>query len=133
MNWTKAIIAGVVAGFVLWLANFVMHGLIMANAYTKYPVFSQEEANPILFLVIGILTSIMAAILFGKTRQSWGAGAMGGATFGFFLGLVAFFPQFYNSIVFEGFPYHLNWCWGGIVLIGMVIMGAVLGLMIKKE
>lgn len=133
MNWTKAIMAGVVAGIVLTLANYVMHGIIMANAYTKYPVFSQEQANPLLFFVIGIFTSIMAAILFDKTRQSWGAGITGGATFGFFLGLVAFFPNFYNSIVFEGFPYHLNWCWGGITMIGLVIMGAVLGLMIKRE
>lgn len=133
MNWTKVIVAGVVAGIVLTLANYVMHGVIMANAYTKYPVFSQEQANPIHFFVLGILTSIMAAILFGKSRQSWSAGASGGATFGFFLGLVAFFPQFYNSMVIEGFPYHLDWCWGGITLIGMVIMGAVLGLLIRRE
>jgi hypothetical protein len=133
MNWTKAITAGIVAGIALTVANFIMHGFIMANAYTKYPVFTQEEANPMFFVLLSILTSIMAAFLFAKTRQSWGAGFGGGATFGFFLGLVAFFPQFYNSMVFEGFPYHLNWCWGGIVMIGMVIMGGVLGLMIKKE
>ena len=56
MNWSKALIAGVVAGIVLWLANFLMHGVIMAETYMKYPVFTQEQANPVWFLVITAAT-----------------------------------------------------------------------------
>lgn len=132
MNWSKAIIAGVVGGVVQTLANYVMHRVIMAETYMKYSVFTQEQANPAHFFLIGICVAIMAAILFGKTRDSWGEGLRGGATYGFFLGLVAFFTPFYNSLVFEGFPYFMSWCWAGIYLIGFVILGAVLGAIMKK-
>ena len=120
MNWSK-------------LAGFVLHGVIMANTYMKYTeVFTQEQANPIWFLVIGICTTIVAAIIFAKTRGSWGEGVAGGATYGFFLGLFAFFPQFYNSLIIEGWPYYLGWCWAGIGMIEWVIVGAVLGLVYKQ-
>ncbi len=133
MNWTKAVLAGAVGAVAVWLADFVMHGVIMRNTYMKYPeVFSQEQANPLLFLWVGLFIAVAAAILFAKTRACWAEGVVGGVTFGFFLGLVLFFPSFYNSIVFDGFPYFMSWCWGGINLIGMVILGAVLGAIYKK-
>ena len=133
MNWSKTIIAGVVGGIVMTLADYVMHGIIMANTYMKYPeVFRQDEAGVYYFFLVGICVAIMAAILFGKTRAVWAAGVMGGVTFGFFLGLVAFFTNFYNPLVIAGFPYHLSWCWGGINIISFTILGAVFGAMMKK-
>ena len=132
MNWMKVIIAGVVAGIALTIADFVMHGIIMANAYTKYPVFAKEEANPVWFMVIAVCISLCAALLFAKSRNAWPSGLMGGLTFGFFLGLVVFFMPFYYPLVLEGFPYHLGWCWGGIDMIGFLVVGAVLGLLYKE-
>ena len=131
MNWTKVLIAGVVGGIVLNIANFVMHGMILGNTYTKYPVFSQEPANPLHFQLVALCMAIAAAILFAKTRSSWAAGLVGGATFGCLLGLIFFFVPFYNSLVLEGFPYYLGWCQGGVNLIGFVILGAVFGLIYK--
>ncbi len=134
MNWQKALLAGVVAGIALTISDFVMHGLIMAKTYTKYPnVFTQEQANPLFFLLVALCIAIFAAILFAKTRQCWADGFRGGATYGFFLGMVAFFPPFYSSIVIDGWPYHLSWCHGGINLIGAVIGGAVLGVMYRRD
>ena len=131
MNWTKALIAGVASGVALWLADFVMHGFIMGATYAKYPVFTQEAANPLHFLLVSVFITVFAAILFAKTRGSWGAGLKGGATYGFWLGMVSFFTTFYSPLVLEGFPYYLSWCQGGINLIGFVIVGVVLGLVYK--
>ena len=131
MNWSKAILAGVVGGVVMWLANFVLHGLIMGAAYSKYAIFRQD-GGVAHFLLLGLLISFFAAVLFAKTRGSWAAGMKGGATFGFYLGLVSFFAHFYNSLTIEGFPYHLNWCWGGIGLIVMTITGAAIGAVYKE-
>ena len=51
MNWSKTVLAGAVAGVVAWLADFVMHGVIMGATYEAHPaVFSQEQASPFLFL-----------------------------------------------------------------------------------
>ncbi len=133
MNWSKAIIAGVVGGIVMTIADYVMHVLILGNTYMKYPeVFRQDDAGVHYFFVVGIMIAIMAAILFSKTRSAWADGVMGGVTFGFFVGMILFFSRFYQSLTLEGFPYYLNWCTGGSAVIAFVILGTVLGLMIKK-
>lgn len=133
MNWSKVILAGVVAGIAVWLADYVMHGIMLGNTYKEYStVFSQEEVNPFWFLAIGVAIAITAAILFAKTRNCWAAGWKGGLTFGFFLGLVSFFPSFYNSLVIADFPYYLGWCWGGIHLIEGLIGGSLLGAIYKR-
>ena len=133
MNWTRVLAGGVAAGIVINIADYVMHANIMANTYTKYPqVFTQTQANLGWFVLIALCIGIASAILFGKTRGSWAAGWMGGATFGFFLGLVMMFPGFYNSLVIDGFPYYLCWCWGGITMIDSILGGAVLGAIIKR-
>ena len=132
MNWTKAIIAGVVGGVVVNIADFVMHGMIMSNTYMSYSVFAQEEANPAHFFLVAIVIGILSAIFFAKTRGSWPAGIKGGVIFGVSLGCVLFFRSFYNPLVLEGFPYYLSWCWGGITFIDSVIFGAVVGAMYKS-
>ncbi len=71
MNWTRVLVAGVAAGIATNLADFVMHGVIMANTYKKYTeVFSQTPANPLWFLAVALCLSLSAAVLFGKTRSS---------------------------------------------------------------
>ncbi len=133
MNWSKALIAGVVGGIVLFFADFVMHGMIMGSTYAKYPaLFVQEEGGIHWFLLISLCIGIALAILFAKTRQCWADGAKGGATFGFWVGLVVFFTPFYSTLVIIGFPYYLAWCQGGIVLIGMMIVGAAMGMIYKR-
>jgi hypothetical protein len=133
MNWSRIVMGGVAAGIVGWLADFVMHGIILGGTYKKYPeVFSQTAANPMYFLAISLAIWIMTAILFAKTRASWAAGWKGGSTFGFFLGLAVFFSNFIYPLVIDGFPYYLGWCWGGTGLICAVVAGAALGAVIQR-
>jgi hypothetical protein len=133
MNWMRIVVAGLVGGFVMNIADFIMHGFILGNTYTRYPVFSQEQANPLLFLAISVCIGIIAAMFYARTIDSWSGGWKGGATFGFFVGLVAFFSNHYYPLVLDGFPYYLAWCWGGVGLITAVIGGAVIGAIYKKE
>ena len=133
MNWTRILGAGLVGGIVVNLVDFVQHGLIMNATYKKYSdVFTQEQANPVWFFVISIVVAIFFSILFAKTRECWAAGVKGGVTYGFWIGMVAFFGNFYFPLVIDGFPYHLAWCWGGIGVIDAVIGGAVVSLIIKR-
>lgn len=133
MNWSRLLLGGLLGGVALDLANFVMHGFILRTAYVKYPVFTQEAANPAYFVLTDVMIGLAAALLFMRSRSAWPAGAAGGALFGVLLGLVLFFPPFYNPLVLEGFPYHLSWCWGGVNLIGYTLLGLVLGLVIRKS
>lgn len=132
MSWSKILMGGVAAGIAMSIVEFVLHGMVMGSTYMKYPVFTQEQASPFYFVFVAVCVAIAAAMLFGKSRACWGEGASGGATFGFFLGLVAFFTFFYNPLVYEGYPYYLSWCQGTITLIAVTVAGTVLGLVIKK-
>ena len=131
MNWGKVLIGGVVAGVVGNLVDFVIHQLVLGETYMQYPVFTQEQVNPLYFLAIAVLIGIMAAILFTKTRAVWPTGLAGGATFGFFVGLLLFFFPFYSALVIEGFPYFLSWVWGVTYMISSIVYGLVLSLFIK--
>ena len=131
MNWTKVVVSGVVAGIVLWIADFVMHGFILGQTYMKYTVFSQTQANPMWFLVISVCIGIALAALFAKTRGSWADGISGGVSFGLFYGIAVFFSNFFWPLVLEGFPYYLAWCWGGINLVEAVLAGIVIALIYK--
>ena len=128
MNWGRILAAGIVAGIVLWLVDFGLHGVVMADTYKKYSdVFTQTQQSPWKFLAIEIVVSIFVALLFGKTRASWAPGVKGGLTFGLFFALAMFFMNFFYPLVIAGFPYYLGWCWGGIGVIEGVIGGAVFG------
>ena len=134
MNWTKIGMAGIAGGVVIWLLDFMAHGFMLANTYTRYEIFNvSEAANPLMFLFVSICIAAAAAILFARTRESWAAGAAGGATYGFFIGLVGIFPFFYNPMVLNGFPYYLAWCWSGITMIDSVILGALLGVIYPRK
>ena len=133
MNWTRVLAGGVAAGIVMNLADFVQHGIILAETYKKYAVFTKTEANPALFALVSVVVAIFIAILFARTRQAWAAGWKGGLAFGFFFGLATFFAGFYFPMVLEGFPYHLAWCWGGVGMIDALLGGATLGAIIPRD
>ncbi len=131
MNWNKALIIGVAGGIVLWLYNFVMHGMVMAETYMGNAVFRQD-GNPAWFLAVEAGMAFGGALLFVKTRAAWADGPKGGIMFGSFMGLVAFFAMFTYPLVISAFPYYLAWCWGGIAVIGWMLYGAVAGLIHKQ-
>jgi hypothetical protein len=133
MNWTRIGLAGVAAGLVNWISDFVLHGIVMAPTYRRLTqVYSQTQANPAWFLLVAVTSCVMAALLFARTRGSWAAGWKGGLAFGFFLGLVLFFVRFYDPLVIDGYPYYLSWCQGGINMINSLLAGADHGSVIKQ-
>ena len=134
MNWTRTLLAALVGGIVMWLVSFVLHGMILADTYMKYPeVFIQGEGNPLPFLVVELFIAFPTAVIFAKTRGRWAAGVGGGVVFGFWLGLIGGFAQHFSPLTIQGFPYYLAWCWFGTNMITSMVLGAVLGLMIKSD
>jgi hypothetical protein len=133
MNWTRIGLAGVSAGIVTWISDFVLHGIVMSATYQRLSqVYTQTQSNPALFLVVAVAIGLMAALLFARTRGSWAAGWKGGLSFGLFLGLVLFFQRFYDPLVIDGFPYYLSWCQGGISMIDSLLAGATIGCVMKS-
>ncbi|MDE2690336.1 MAG: hypothetical protein OXI49_07445 [Acidobacteriota bacterium] len=136
MNWGRAIGAGLAAGFVQNIANFVMHGLVLGGMYLDQPAFVQEPDNMAMqivwFLVIALVLGVVASLLFASSRQSWQPGAKGGLHFGVLLGAVVGFQQFYLTLVVNDFPYHVAWLWLAVDVISFGIGGIVLGAVYKR-
>lgn len=136
MNWGRAIGAGLAAGFVQNIANFVMHGLVLGGMYLEQPAFVQEPDNMAMqivwFLVIALVLGVVASLLFASSRQSWQPGVKGGLHFGVLLGAVVGFQQFYLTLVVNDFPYHVAWLWLAVDVISFGIGGMVLGAVYKR-
>jgi hypothetical protein len=134
MNWSKALLGGTLGGVAMMIVDFITHGVILADTYRRYPeVFEQEEGGPLWFTLICILIGIVLGILFAKTRSSWAKGVAGGIAFGFLVGMTHFFRNFFDSLVYAGFPYYLSWCHAAIDALAFAVAGAVLGLVIKGD
>jgi hypothetical protein len=134
MSRPKTLLAGALSGIAMMAVNFVTHGVLLADTYRRYPeVFDQEGGGPLWFTLICVLIGVALAILFAKTRRSWAAGIAGGLVFGALVGVVQFFTNFFDALVYEGFPYYLAWCHGTIDVIAFTASGAVLGSMIRSE
>lgn len=132
MNWTRIVVAALVGGLVNNVINFLAHGLALGNTYREYAgVFSQEQANPLWFLLIAVVAGFFLAILFSKTRAAWGSGVRGGMIFGALVGTIAGLLHFFQPLVIDGFPYYLAWCWLSIEIIAFAVEGAVLALILK--
>ncbi len=136
MNWSRAIGAGLAAGFVQNIANFVMHGLVLGGMYLDQPAFVQEPDSMAMqivwFLVIALVLGVVASLLFASSRQSWQPGMKGGLHFGVLLGAVVGFQQFYLTLVVNDFPYHVAWLWLAVDVISFGIGGMVLGAVYKR-
>lgn len=134
MSWMRVMLGGLLAGIVVNIVDFVLHGMVLGRTYQRYTeAFRQTPANPVHFAVVAVAIGLATALLFARSRGSWPAGWRGGAVFGFYLGLAGFFVSFYNPLVIDGFPYYLAWCWGGIHLIDGVVGGAVLGAVVPAD
>lgn len=132
MNWTKILLVTVVGGLATNIVDFLLHGLVLGSTYMEYEVFTQEQANPLWFLLISVLIALFAAILFARTRASWADGVQGGLAFGLLLGLLLFWQPFYSPLVLEGFPYFLSWAQGAIGLVDGLVFGLVAGAIYKR-
>jgi hypothetical protein len=134
MSWSKTLLGGVLGGIAMMAVDFVTHGVLLADTYRRYPeVFEQEGGGPLWFTLICILIGVVLGLLFARTRRSWAKGVGGGIAFGLLVGMAFFFRNFFDALVYDGFPYYLAWCHGTIDVIAFAAAGAVLGLMIRAD
>jgi NhaP-type Na+/H+ and K+/H+ antiporter len=134
MSWIKVVLGGIVGGVIATAVSFVLHGMVLGQTYVSLPeVFSQEEGNPVWFLLVSLVVVLVAAALFGKTRSSWAPGWQGGLTFGLGVGLLIGFSNFFFPLVIDGLPYYLAWCWLGVDVVTYGLSGVVLGALIPRS
>ena len=118
---------GIVGGVLMNAFDVLVQGTLMAGLYTA-PVFRNPEEE----IVSLVLTDFVAAFVFGwiylKLGSATGPGVAGGATFGFYAGMLYSLPMFYAMhLLFIGYSSELAWINTVYQVIVYVIVGAAAG------
>jgi hypothetical protein len=132
MNLQKCVTIGLVLGVVANVLDFIVQGYMLAGMYASIPIFAPNP--PIAWLVVG---DFVAAFVFAWVYLRFAAGVQpgpaGGATFGFYAGVLVGFPQFiFLYLTITGFPYYVAWIWIVWTIVLYVALGAVAGVMNKR-
>jgi hypothetical protein len=131
MNLRKWLTIGLVLGVVANVLDFIVQGNLLAGYYLQ-PPFLQE--NNIGWLVVGdLIAGLVFAWVYLRFAGAVPAGVSGGATIGFYTGVVANFPTWiFMHLLIAGFPYALSWIWTIYGVIYFVVLGAVAGTMNRR-
>ena len=135
MNWTRGLLATLAAGIVGNVLDAVVHGwYFQQNFYDKNPTLFRADM-PLPWLIVGDFVAALVLVwVFDRVMSSFAAGAGGGAKFGFYAGVLVWFPgAIYMNMMFNGFSYQLAWMWIIYGVIWYVIVGAVVGATYKKS
>jgi hypothetical protein len=131
MDFKKFLTIGIVVGVAANVVDFVVQGNLLADFYT-HPPFRQD-------MKIGwmILSDFVAAFVFAwfylAVAGSFAPGVPGGATMGFYTGVLVIFPAaILMHLMFEGIPYYLAWIWIFYTVAWYVGAGAIAGAINKR-
>ena len=135
MKNSKFWIAVVAAGVAVNAFDFVVHGMVLQNAYySKMADLFNQPGNPVWFIVGDFVAIFVFAWVYDKVYGSFGGGWNAGAMYGLYVGVLVNFPAgIFFHLMFKGFSYALSWIWMIVGIIWYVVAGAILGVLYKKE
>ena len=133
MPLLRLFLPALIVGVVVNLYDFVVHGLLLTGPlYSKLPLMRQAMSLPRL-----VLTDFVAAFVFvwvfQRVRACFAPGVAGGATFGFYAGVLVNFPTWIAShLLLKGFTYGLALAWILTGVVWGVLAGAVAGALMSR-
>jgi len=134
MNVKKYLIAALAVGAALNVFDFIAHGQILASMYySKLTTLMRQDAPMHWFIIGDFVAGFVFVWVYDRVYGSFGGGPKGGATFGLYGGILAFFPGLlFNHLVIANYPYGLAWASIIVGVLGAIIAGAVAGALYKK-
>ncbi|MEW5983663.1 MAG: hypothetical protein AB1806_15010 [Acidobacteriota bacterium] len=131
MNLKKLLTIGVVVGIVANVFDYVVHGTLLASYYTQAPF--RQDANMAWMVLGNFVAAFVFTWVYLKVAGSFSPGVAGGATMGFYAGVLVNFPAWiFVHLIFQNVPYSLAWIWVVLGIVFYVIAGAIAGAMNKK-
>jgi hypothetical protein len=126
MDFKKFLAIGIAVGVAENVIDFFVHGKLLADLYT-HPPFRQDIRFGWM-----ILSDFVAAFVFAwfylAVAGSFAPGVPGGATMGFYTGVLLIFPAaILMHLMFEGIPYYLSWIWIFYTVAWYICAGAIAG------
>lgn len=133
MNSKALLKLGIVIGILMNAFDLVVQGVLLAGLYTA-PVFRKPEDEIVYLLLTDFVAAFVFVWLYLKLGSATGPGVAGGATFGFYAGVLYSFPMFYAMhLLFNGYSFELAWINTVYQVLVYVIMGATAGALNKAQ
>jgi len=129
MKNIKCLVAVLVAAIVANVLDFLVQGMLLTHAFYSKIEGAKQDTAPKWFIFGDFVAVFVLAWVIRRTEAAFGYGAKGGATAGFYLGVLASFPTYhFIFLTTKGYPYALAWIntfygIGWYVLIGAIIGG----------
>ncbi|MBE3134099.1 MAG: hypothetical protein IMZ55_11535 [Acidobacteria bacterium] len=131
MNVKKCLMIGVVLGIVANVIDFIVQGTLLAGFYTGAPF--RQDTNMAWMVLGDFVAAFVFTWVYLKVAPAFAAGPVGGATMGFYAGVLVTFPaNIFLHLMIANFPYGLSWIWTIYGIIWYVVLGAIAGAMNKK-
>ncbi len=102
--------------------------------YSKMPELFNTEGNIVNFIIGDFVAVFVLAWVYDRVSGSFAGGTKGGMTFGLYAGVFLNFPGWiFIHLMIRNFPYGIAWINTIYGIIWTVVIGAVVGQMMKKS
>ena len=130
LQLVKAVVAG---GLVANMLDTAVHGFLLGSSYYARQT-GLFASGSVAWLVLGNFVAVAVFVgVYLRVRQSFKGGALGGATFGIYAGVLIGFPTHIGlSLTIVDFPYTLAWAWTLHEVVWAVTVGAVIGPLVDR-
>jgi hypothetical protein len=126
MDFRKFLAIGLAVGIAAYIIDVLVHGQLLADFYTHPPF--RQGVNPGWMILTDFVAAFVFAWFYLAVAGSFAPGVSGGATMGFYTGVLLIFPAaILMYLMFEGFPYYLSWVWMFYTVAWYVCAGAIAG------
>jgi len=134
MKNLKCLLAILVAGIVGNLLDAYVQGNLLFNAYYSKIDSMKHDTLAGWFIFADFVAVAVFTCVYKKVASAFSDGAKGGACAGFYFGVLVSFPSFhYVYLTTKGYPYSLAWINTGWVIVWYMIIGAIVGAIMKPS
>ena len=131
MDFKKFLAIGLAVGIAANIIDFFVHGQLLADFYTHPPF--RQGVNPGWMILSDFVAAFVFAWFYLAVAGSFAPGVPGGATMGFYTGVLLIFPAaILMHLMFEGIPYYLAWIWIFYAVAWYVCAGMIAGAINKR-
>jgi hypothetical protein len=81
INWTRVVIGGIVAAVILFIAGFIIHGLILGPDWTAWqnaghmPLALPHGTAVVIWIIVSLINGLTGVWIYASIRPRYGAGA----------------------------------------------------------
>jgi hypothetical protein len=127
----KVLTIGLAVGIVANVIDFIVQGRLLAGFYAQAPF--RQDTNVAWMIIGDFAAAFVFAWFYLAVAGSFAPGVAGGATMGFYAGVLVNFPAaIFVHLMFQGVPYFLSWIWVFYGIVWYVCAGAIAGALNKR-